>query len=498
MSSSTPLPSSLTATKTTRRDFLLATSLTSTSVALGVSAEPPKPAPKAKPKPTVPKEEHGPVPTITPVPGPAFLHAGPMIGHVTATTARLWAKGSNQGELAFKVGKSPDLSDGRTVPAAALVELSSFTGQAEVQGLEPASTYYYTPLLDGAPALSRPYPSFTTAPAGDHRGRLRFAFGSCVGRRGYVSAAAFGEMAARDNFDLLLMLGDNHYGDTTDPALLRDFYHMSRTVDGFEKVVRQKPTYAIWDDHDFGPNNSDGTTKGKEDSLRVFQEWWANPGYGEEGNPGCYHSFSRSGVDFIMLDSRYHRTPNKVAEDGTKTMLGARQLQWLKDKLSASTAPFKVVACGSEWQTMTQPDCWSSFARERKEIFDHITQNKIEGVVLLSGDRHFTAGYQIQGRFLEFTSGPFGSTNGTLQENPERFTGADDGKLWTVLDLDTSATPPTLHYEIWQAGGGLLERRELSMDEVNGRKAIEPSPYPLVPERMEPKKPAPKKKPQAS
>ncbi|HSJ03552.1 MAG TPA: alkaline phosphatase D family protein, partial [Verrucomicrobium sp.] len=210
--------------------------------------------------------------------------------------------------------------------------------------------------------------------------------------------------------------------------------------------------------------------------------------YGEEGNPGCYYSFSRSGVDFFMLDSRYHRTPNKVAEDGKKTMLGARQLQWLKDGLLASKAAFKIVACGSEWQTLTQSDCWSSFARERQEIFDHITQNKIEGVTLLSGDRHFTAGYQIQGRFLEFTSGPFGSSNGTLQENPERFTGADEGKLWMVLDLDSSAAPPTLHYEIWQAGGGLLERRELSYDEVNGRKAIEASPYPLVPERMEKKK----------
>ncbi|WP_009960513.1 hypothetical protein [Verrucomicrobium spinosum] len=40
-----------------------------------------------------------------------------------------------------------------------------------------------------------------------------------------------------------------------------------------------------------------------------------------------------------------------------------------------------------------------------------------------------------------------------------------------------------------------LELRELNMDEVNGRMIIEPSPYPLVPERMEPKKPSPKKKP---
>lgn len=468
--------------KTTRRQFLLASSLTSTSFALSAQTAAPVSA-----TPTPPKEQIGPVPVITPVPGPAFLHAGPMVGHVTDTTAQLWAKGSNLGHLSFKIGLQQDLSDGRVVDGPALIELSSFAGQVQVDGLQASTRYHYAPLIDGAPALLRPYPSFITAPVSEHRGPLRVAFGSCVGRRGHHAAAAFGEMAERGNFDLLLMLGDNHYGDTTDPALLRDYYHMQRTVTGFERLIREKPTYAIWDDHDFGPNNSDSQTKGKEDSLRMFQSWWANPGYGEEGNPGCYYRFSRDGVDFFMLDSRYYRTPNKTPEDGKKTMLGARQLQWLKEGLTASQAKFKIVACGSEWQTMTQPDCWSSFARERQEIFDHLTSNKIEGVVLLSGDRHFTAGYQVQDRHLEFTSGPLGSSNATLTKNPERFTGADEGKLWAVLDLDTSSTPPTFHYEIWQAGGGLLERRQLSYDEVSGREKISPSPMPLLPERMEKK-----------
>ena len=56
-----------------------------------------------------------------------------------------------------------------------------------------------------------------------------------------------------------------------------------------------------------------------------------------------------------------------------------------------------------------------------------------------------------------------------------------------MLDLDTAATPPRLAYEIWQAGGGLLERRELSYAQVCGRETIPPSPYPLLPVRMEAK-----------
>lgn len=218
----------------------------------------------------------------------------------------------------------------------------------------------------------------------------------------------------------------------------------------------------------------------------MFQQWWANPGYGEAENPGCYYRFSHSGIDFFMIDVRYYRTPNKTPEDGMKTMLGSRQLAWLKNGLAESQAKFKIIGSGSEWQTLTQPDCWSSFARERQLIFDHIREKHVDGIILLSGDRHFTAGYQVQGRHLEFTSGPLGSGNATLQPNPERFTGSDEGKLWAVLDLDPTAEPPQLAYEIWQAGGGLLERRELSYDEVNGKEKISPSP-PLLPVRMEPK-----------
>jgi len=468
----------------TRRRFLATGSSLTFGLTAGARAQS-SPPPNVSAPPAPKKEEHGPVPEVAPIPGAAFLHAGPLVGHVTTSTASLWAKGSNTGRLDFKVGREPDLSDGRLVAGSNLAEASSFAGRVVVDGLEAATRYYYTPLLDGDAAMPRPYPSFMTAPAA--LSPLRVAFGSCVGQRGYLAAAAFGEMAARRNFDLLLMIGDNHYGDTTDPALLRDHYHMHRTVGGFTSVIREIPTYAIWDDHDFGPNNSDGTTAGKEDSMRVFREWWANPAYGEPDNPGCYFQFSRPGVDFFMLDVRYHRTPNKTPDDGSKTMLGARQLAWLKSGLAASKASFKVIASGSEWQTMTQPDCWSSFARERQEIFDFITGQGIDGVVLLSGDRHFTAGYQIQERHLEFTSGPLGSGNATLMENPERFTGADEGKLWAVLEFDPAVTPARLHYEIWQAGGGLLERRELSYDEVSGRQRISLSPMPLLPERMEKK-----------
>jgi alkaline phosphatase D len=255
---------------------------------------------------------------------------------------------------------------------------------------------------------------------------------------------------------------------------------------GWRELAPRVPIYAIWDDHDFGPNNSDGTEANKADSLVAFKEFWANPGFGEADNPGCYFTFTRGDVQFFMLDCRYYRSPNKAPVGPEKTMLGARQLEWLKRELLASKARIKILATGSEWQTHSSDDSWKMFLDERNALFDWIEEQRIEGVILLSGDRHFSAAYHVRGHFLELSGGPFGSGNAKLKPNPERITGWDEGKLWFILDLDTTKDEPVIAYELWQAGGGRLERRELTWSQINGRENIDPS-KPPKPPRMEAK-----------
>ena len=58
----------------------------------------------------------------------------------------------------------------------------------------------------------------------------------------------------------------------------------------FATVLRRVPTYAIWDDHDYGPNpNSDGTAKGKAFGGGQI---WANPTLGTTDTPGPFSNFS--------------------------------------------------------------------------------------------------------------------------------------------------------------------------------------------------------------
>ena len=412
----------------------------------------------------------------------AYLMLNPMLGHVSDVEARVWVKASGAARFDISVGEKADLSDARTIEGPRLERDADFMGHVVIPGLRAETRYYYCVLLDGAVATLRPYPSFETAPTPGTPGKFRFCFVSCVGRYAADAAAGWGDMAERARFDFMLMLGDNHYADTTNAAKQREAYYEHRGVAGFRKVATTRPTYGIWDDHDYGPNNSDSTVKGRDVTLRTFKQFWANPAYGQDEDDGVYFRFSWGDVDFFMLDVRYHRSPNKAEDDGGKTMLGTRQREWLKRELLASKAKVKFVASGSEWQTDSQPDSWKSFDRERQEIWRFIRDNGIEGIVFLSGDRHFTAAYQIQKRFIEVTTGPIGSGNAKTKNVPEMILHHNDGKYYCVFDVDTTGAEPALVLEVYRAGYGMVEKRAFTWGAINGEEALKTLAVPVAEE----------------
>jgi len=460
----------------TRRNFIAASSGLSlasgaTSSALAETA----PA-KAKEKPNpIAIAAKKPIPQIAPldpVPGLPAIYAGPMLGHVTHNEAWLWIRATQDATWKVLVSEDAMFDHAMTFQGGAVNENAAHTSAVRLHGLKPATRYHYQVLLNDRVVSPLPEPIFMTAPEAEHQGRLRVAFSSCVGRLPVDSSAAFGEMADRLDFDLLFMLGDNHYGDTTDLERQRLYYTAHRQIAGFRELGARKPVYAIWDDHDYGPNDSDSTADGKIKSLQAFREFWANaPREANKDDQAIYYSFVRSGVEFFMLDVRWHRSPNRAPDGPDKTMLGRQQLEWLKQGLKTSKAKIKILASGSEWQTNGHKDSWTSFNTERSALFDWLEEEGIEGVVLLSGDRHFSAGYHVRSRWPEFTAGPLGSPNernAKAAVSAETFTVRYDGKMWMILDIDTSPETPQVSYEIWEAGEGMIESRVLPVEVVKG------------------------------
>jgi alkaline phosphatase D len=202
--------------------------------------------------------------------------------------------------------------------------------------------------------------------------------------------------------DFILWLGDNWYlGEQEWTSLegLRFKAQYTRKAKIMERLLaRGLPEYAIWDDHDFGPDQSNQDYPLKNESRQVFMETWKdNPSFGENDN-GIYTSFKKDDVLFILLDDRWWRDFDELWDykwfkpNPKKRMFGKQQMAWLKKKLlEDTTSSFKIIASGSQiLNPWAKEDCLIHFPYEYYELLDFIGQYKIEGVVFLTGDRHFS------------------------------------------------------------------------------------------------------------
>jgi alkaline phosphatase D len=195
--------------------------------------------------------------------------------------------------------------------------------------------------------------------------------------------------------DFMIWLGDNMYLREPDwnswTGITKRWTH-SRSVPEMQPLLASAHHYAIWDDHDYGPNNSDRGWWNKNQTYEAFQLFWANPSYGIGDMKGVITQFQWNDVDFILLDNRYYRTPNKLIAEN-KTILGEQQKQWLKDALVSSLSTFKVVAMGGQFlNDVGKYETYSNngFEKERQEIIDFIYKQQIKNVLFLTGDRHHT------------------------------------------------------------------------------------------------------------
>jgi alkaline phosphatase D len=320
------------------------------------------------------------------------LLQGPMLGAVTPRSIRIWVRVSAEFEVSIAISESPRFGDANVTPPVRARAEDDLAVSVPVSDLRPATRYYYRVLVEGQRGKYTPdvpVHSFVTAPDPKTAAVFSVATGSCARFPEDPDQLIWRSVVAA-NPDLFIWLGDNIYADTGQPSAINGDYQRQRDVVSYQPVARQIPQIAIWDDHDSGLNNGAGNNTFKESAFKSFQNYWANPSYGLDGTPGVFFDYSYGGVDFFLLDGRYYRDSNNAPDVPGKTMLGAAQKAWLKDRLRASKAPFKIIATGSGWTVNKGPggDSWASFLTERNEIFDFIRDERISGVLLLSGDTH--------------------------------------------------------------------------------------------------------------
>lgn len=382
----------------------------------------------------------------------AGITHGPLSGEVSAEGVTLWARGENAGTLLFEIADNADFSGDVTSVEVEVDEDSDFTGETRVDGLTPATQYFYRVALDGGEARTG---QFKTAP--DSASGFDFVFGACLGGQGYcrnpeTGWEIFNTMLAQEP-DFFLLTGDGVYASggcpanegqnvpgaetpAFDLASFRARYRYHLEDEHYANFLANTPVYTGWDDHEVRDNYSAGVLNSLNpqllnDAREAFFEYW--PVMGTEENPyKLYRSFTYGDhAEFFILDTRSHRDPivnwdPSPVNLAPKTMLGAEQFAWLQDGLKNSSATWKFIVTSVPLAYPTgfpQPqvdgrDGWangadrSGYESELIALTHFFEAQAIENVVFLSGDTHwpFALSYDPdrdgEPNFYELSSSP--------------------------------------------------------------------------------------------
>jgi alkaline phosphatase D len=332
---------------------------------------------------------------------------GPMLGYNTYREQALWVQTEKAAKVEFVYRPVGSGSGSVWLKSSAVntKESKAFVAEVVLDNLSPGTTYEYLVHLNGKATASIGKQQFTTQTIWAYRTdppNYKFAIGSCsyineekTDRNGKPYGADYQIFKAIEASapHFMLWLGDNVYfreSDWTTKSGMQHRYTHSRNLPELKTLLANAPQYAIWDDHDFGPNNSDRSFINKELSKETFDLFWSNPTHEHPDLQGITSQFDWSDCQFFLLDNRYNRAPNDRL-DGDRTVLGTQQLEWFKEALLNSPATFKFVAIGGQFlNTAPVFENYSAngYDQERQEIIDFIYKHQIKNVIFLTGDRH--------------------------------------------------------------------------------------------------------------
>ena len=399
-----------------------------------------------------------------------LLHAGPMLGFSELRSTSIWLQTTRSAEVQVRYFPADRPAEARLTPAHTTQSEDEHALTFRVANLDPGVRYLYEIYIDGQ-HVERPYPlEFTTQTLWQYRTDpppLKVLIGSCAyfnepvfdrpGKPYGSDHEIFTTMAGEDA-GLMIWMGDNLYTREADffaPEGLAHRYRRDRGSDILQPFLAKMSHIATWDDHDYGPNNSDRYYPLKEYSQELFETYWPAPAYGIPEADGVFQKVMYHDVEFFLTDCRTYRMPQEWPDGPDKTYLGRDQLDWLKGSLLSSRAPFKFVVGGSQMlNTESRYESMAAYPDELSELLEFIAENRVSGVVFLSGDRHHAELLKVDRTGLyplfEFTSSPL--TAGARKRTK------DDDEYNNPLRVDGTLFSGEHNYGVLEVSGARRER----------------------------------------
>lgn len=368
----------------------------------------------------------------------SLVERGPWAGGVTPHTAVVKAKiNPPNASVRLALSDNPSFSSPAFTPAELAKVDSHHLVSFPLEGLRPSTHYHYALEINGRMdwASRGQFETFPEGPAS-----FKIAFASCA------KTASANEVfdRIRENRPLLFMnTGDFHYLNINTNSIqrFREAYDLVLSSLPQGKLYRNVAFAYVWDDHDYGGNNSNRKASSHEAARKAYEEYVPHyPLAAGGGDQPIYQSFSIGRVKFILTDLRSERDDVKKEDNERKSMMGATQKAWFKQQLLEANGKYPLICWVSsvpwlgvattnyypfihhdqygfihqtnfldattrtnKYRPTSDEDHWAVFSTERREIADFVKSNHIQGLCILHGDSHMLAA--DDGSHADFATG---------------------------------------------------------------------------------------------
>ncbi len=332
---------------------------------------------------------------------------------VTASSVLLWAYSPEAQSARFIVERTRPEPDQDARVGKYPFELTEATGRTttvDVGELQPDTPYRFKAQYGDGSATDWHY--FRTSPLEDADAMVHFVWGADISNDPRFLSPAL-DTIANTGAQFYVSLGDWPYTDIPvrdeELAQYRASHRYARLLRPVRRLLAAMPMYAIYDDHEIRDNWDTGSFAEFPERHRAGLQAWDEffPLRMPAGPPVRFRRVRRGrDVELFILDTRLYRSAYRDEDGPDKTMLGPVQLAWLKEGLSTSTATFKLVMCTVPLAFGSTNEHWNAYATERDALLAHIVDNKIPGVVFLTGDQHWFAAHRHANGIREYQVGP--------------------------------------------------------------------------------------------
>jgi len=378
----------------------------------------------------------------------------------------------------FEISETPDFQNSFKTEFQEARSKHDFIVKHKVTGLLPNTRYYYRSLWSSDHEVQENTYTFKTLPGALLNQDLSFVAVACMNydyfKRGrywtdlsayYDARKRLGypalEVIDQLNPDFLIGLGDNVYYDPhlSWPAKIqtqmRIKWHEQLSQERFVRLFSKTPTYWLMDDHDFRFDNANpGIAKEPSPELgaSVFSEQL--PVLGPEDKKVFYRTHRvNQALQIWILDNRTLRSANDLPDGPEKSIWGKEQLEWLKQTLLESGAPFRLIFSSTpiigpdKMPTRDNHTSPTGFRYEGESFLRWLKENGFDqkNLYFIVGDSHWKYHSKHPLGFEEFSAGSLDRSNALLGTRPGEPNSTDPKGEIKQLYVDPKSLGGFLH-----------------------------------------------------